>query len=253
MKITGLAFLLALALLMLGNQMPLQAVPTVTNVCGLIAADTLWSLTNSPYAVCSAGVTVGTAATLAIEPGVTVQFENSGTNKLTVSGVLRAIGTPTQPITLTGVVTTPGSWGGVSAHNTALAPATVELRYVTLDYGGVNGSYGAQLYADQAVVTVTHSLIRYGDSHGIYIAYTNPQANIHDTTFISNTSNAVQLNQRQRRERRLYRRHHDDEWPAPVGVHRYSLCDRCAGHCGRRRCAVGCSGQRTAVYRQWPA
>lgn len=195
MKITGPAFLLALALLMIGNQPSSHAAPTVTNVCGLINSDTLWSLANSPYAVCGAGVTVGAAATLAIEAGVTVQFENSAANKLTVSGALRAIGTPAQPITLTGVVATPGSWGGVSAINTALAPATIELRYVTLDYGGVNGSYGAQLYADQAVVTVTHSLIRYGDSHGIYVAYNNPQANIHDTTFISNTSNAVQLNQ----------------------------------------------------------
>jgi hypothetical protein len=101
----------------------------------------------------------------------------------------------TQPITFTGVVATPGSWGGLAANNTIITPALVNLSYVTLEYGGVNGSYGAQLYANQAAVTITHSLIRNGDSHGVYVAYNNPQTNIHDTTFISNTRNAIQLNQ----------------------------------------------------------
>jgi hypothetical protein len=109
-------------------------------------------------------------------------------------GALSAIGTLTQPITLTGVVAAPGSWGGIAAVAT-VTPSLINLSYVTLEYGGINSTYGAQLYADQAVVTITYSLIRNGDSHGVYIAYNNPQANIHDTSFISNTRHAIQLDQ----------------------------------------------------------
>jgi len=195
MKAPIFRLLLALTLLLIGSQLPVRAAPTVTNVCGTIDTDTTWSLINSPYDVCIGGVRIKPAATLTIEPGVTVQFDNLGTNRLNVSGALSAIGTPTQPITFTGVVATPGSWGGLSATNTAIAPAHVNLSYVTLDYGGVNGSDRAQFYTDQAVVTITHSLIRNGDSHGVYVAFNNPQANIHDTRFISNTRNAIQLNQ----------------------------------------------------------
>ncbi|MBP6440628.1 MAG: Ig-like domain-containing protein [Caldilineaceae bacterium] len=178
------------------SQAPAHAAALTTDVCGTITANTTWSPINSPYVVCIGGVTIAPAATLKIEPGVTVQFENATANKLTVSGALIASGAPTQPITFTGVVAAPGSWGGLAAHNTALAPAHVNLSYVTLEYGGgVNSSFGAQLYADQAVVTITHSLIRNGASHGVYVAFNNPQVTVHDTRFISNTGNAIQLNQ----------------------------------------------------------
>ncbi len=172
-----------------------RSVSAVTNVCGAISTNTTWSLINSPYDVCTGGVTVGPTATLTIEPGVTVQFENAAGNKLNVSGSLSAVGTVTQPITFTGVVATPGSWGGISATNTVTSPALVDLSYVTLEYGGVNLSFGAQLYVDQAVVTMTNSLIRNGVSHGVYVAYNNPQVNILDTSFTGNARNAVQLNQ----------------------------------------------------------
>jgi len=206
MKTSIFRLLLTLTLLSIVTQLPTraasirgtapieQAAPT-TNVCGTIITNTTWSLINSPYDVCTTGVTIMPAATLTIQPGVTVRFQNAANNNLNVMGALSAIGTLTQPITFTGVVPTPGSWGGLSANNTALAPAIVNLDYVTLDYGGViTGSYGAQLYADQAVVTITHSLIRNGDGTGVYGGY-NVQVDIHDTSFISNTRSAIQLNQ----------------------------------------------------------
>ena len=193
-----LTFVLVLTLMLSASRLPSRAATPSTPVCGVINTDTTWLLINSPFTVCLGGVTIVQTATLTIQPGVTVEFVNAGTPRLTVSGALSAIGTPTQPITFTGVVATPGSWGGLWATNTAITPAHVNLSYVTLDYGGVNGSYGAQLYADQAVVTITHSLIRNGDSHGVYVAYNNPQVNIHDTSFINNTSNAIQLNQPKR-------------------------------------------------------
>ncbi|HZY41732.1 MAG TPA: hypothetical protein VFF59_07000, partial [Anaerolineae bacterium] len=207
MKTFIVRLLPALALLLIVTQLPTYAASTrgaapagptapAISVCGPIITNTTWLQISSPYDVCTTGITILPAATLTIQPGVTVRFENAANNNLNVMGALSAVGTLTQPITFTGVVATPGSWGGLTANNTALAPARVDLTYVTLDYGGViTSSYGAQLYADQAVVTITHSLIRNGNSHGVYVAFNNPQAAIHDTRFISNTRNAIQLNQ----------------------------------------------------------
>jgi hypothetical protein len=213
MKTSIFRLLLAVTLLSIMTQLPTRATPMghaasieqaaptrrtspAISVCGTIITNTTWSQINSSYDVCTTGVTIMPAATLTIQPGVTVRFENASNNNLNVMGALSAIGTLTQPITFTGVVATPGSWGGLTANNTALAPAHVNLSYVTLDYGGIiTGSYGAQLYADQAVVTITHSFIRNGTSHGVYVAYNNPQVDIHDTRFVSNTCNAIQLNQ----------------------------------------------------------
>ena len=208
MKTFIVRLLLVLALLLIVRQLPTRAAsirdaapieraaPTVSPVCGNIITNTTWSQINSPYDVCTAGVTIMPAVTLTIQPGVTVQFENSGGNRLYVNygSALSAIGTLTQPITFTGVVATPGSWGGLSSINGTITPALISLSYVTLDYGGVNGSSGAQLYADRAVVTITHSLIRNGDSYGVY-ATQYAQLDLHDTNFISNTRNAIQLNQ----------------------------------------------------------
>ena len=94
MKTSIFRLLLALTLLLTVGQLSTRAAPLVTNVCGTINTNTTWSLINSPYDVCIGGVTIGPAATLTIEPGVTVQFENLGNNQLTVNGALNAIGTP---------------------------------------------------------------------------------------------------------------------------------------------------------------
>jgi len=98
----------------------------------------------------------------------------------------------TQPITFTGVVAIPGSWAGLSADNTVITPALVNLSYVTLDYGGV-GSAGAQVYADRAVVTITHSLVRNGAGNGLYLSYRVGGFNLQTASFISNSLNAIRL------------------------------------------------------------
>ncbi len=180
-----------IVLLFVGRKTPTRAMPNTTNVCGLLSSSTTWSLINSPYDVCVSGVTVGPTATLTIEPGVTVQFQQGVNAKLYVQGALTALGIVTQPITFTGVVTAPGSWGGISA-DAVITAALVNLSYVTLDYGGV-GSSGAQVYADRAVVTMTHSLVRNGGSDGLHFTYRVGSFNIQTTNFISNSLHAIQL------------------------------------------------------------
>ena len=192
-RLTSVAVLaLALvAVLVTGLNAPSYAAPQVTAICSAINSDTTWTVISSPYEVCFNGATVGPTATLTIQPGVTVQFQQGVNSKLNVQGALSAIGTVTQPITFTGVVTTPGSWSGLFADNTVLTPALVNLSHVTIEDSGA-GSNHAQLYADRAVVTMTHSLVRDGSGSGLHFAYREAGFDIESSSFISNSLSALQ-------------------------------------------------------------
>jgi len=175
---------------------PQPARPAAPDSCvsGTLSTNTTWLLTGSPYVVCAAGVTVAAGATLTVEPGVLVQFQAGVGSKLNVSGALNALGTVTQTITFTGLSQSAGSWGGLDTVGTAITPARVSLNHVTAEYGGLAGSFGAEVYADQAVVTITHSLIRDSAGNGVYVSI-NARLDAHDVQFIGNSQNAIQLNQ----------------------------------------------------------
>ena len=182
------------ALLFVGSNIPAQTAFNDTAICGSLPGITLWSLINSPYVVCASGVTIPAGSMLTIDPGVNVQFANSVNNKFNVQGTLVANGTDSQRITFTGLVATPGSWGGISAVGTAITPAHVNLNYVTLDYGGGSGSSGAQVYADRTVLSITNSLIRNSAGNGVYTTLNTP-LDAHAVNFVGNGQNAIQLNQ----------------------------------------------------------
>ena len=165
-----------------------------TAVCGQLNATTTWTAASSPYDVCAQGATVMPGVTLTIDPGVTVQFEPASTNKLNVSGALVAIGSPTQPITLTGVTASAGSWGGLNVDGSLAVPASLNLDYVTLDYGGVAGSFGAEIYVDRATITLTHSLVEDSAGNGLYLTY-QAGFDVQNSSFVSDQQNAIQLNE----------------------------------------------------------
>jgi hypothetical protein len=166
-----------------------QSQITNTSVCGPITADTAWTVISSPYVVCSgSAVSVAPGVTLTVQPGVTVQFQSN--SKLTVNGTLLALGTSNAPITFTGASATPGSWQGIEIAGSITQTNRSMLSYVTVEYGGLGTSTGAQLYLSQADISITHALIRNGGGHGIYGA-TNGSANIADTTFVNNGAYAV--------------------------------------------------------------
>ena len=162
------------------------------SVCGQLTSDATWTAANSPYDVCPQGVTVMPGVTLTIEPGTSVQFQAAPTNKLNVQGSLVALGSPTQPITLTGAAASAGSWGGLNVDGSQQAPARLNLDHVNLYYGGVSGSYGAGIYADRAVITVTNSLMQDSAGNGVYATY-QAGLNLQNDSFIHNQQNAVQL------------------------------------------------------------
>lgn len=100
---------------------------------GMIVNDQTWEYLGVPYRVMG-GISIGEYATLAISPGVELQFEPfSG---LTVFGALLAIGAPQQPITFTGVIRQPGSWMGIHLSGNPMHEAAANLDRTTIEYGG---------------------------------------------------------------------------------------------------------------------
>ena len=141
--------------------------------------------------MCSLGATVNPGVVLTIQPGVTVRFLSNGS--LNVSGSLVASGTPTQPITFTGATAAPGFWAGIQAYGAPPnPPARINMDYVTIEYGGLSGTSHGQILIDVAAITMTHSLVRYSLSNGLY-ATPNAHVNVQDTQFSNNVNDAVRL------------------------------------------------------------
>lgn len=93
-----------------------------------------WRRLNVPYRLFG-DVTIADGATLTIEAGAVLVFEQDG--RLTVSdhtGALTALGTASAPITFTGLVHQPGYWCGLYFHDTH--GANNRLAHVVVEYGG---------------------------------------------------------------------------------------------------------------------
>ncbi len=104
----------------------------LAQVSGSITADTTWTLANSPYEV-TGDVTVQSAATLTIQPGVVVKYRND--TGLTVRGRLVAEGNPEQRIRMERV--TGGSrWDGLNFASTL---QDNRITFTDMDSGDAQG------------------------------------------------------------------------------------------------------------------
>lgn len=104
-----------------------------------ITGDETWHNPGVPYLL-SNGLSVGDSAdpTLTLDSGVVLQLVPGGGVSIgdLAPGGLRAIGTATAPVTLTGQYVMPGAWMGVSIG--AYADTTTQFDHVILDNGGAS-------------------------------------------------------------------------------------------------------------------
>ena len=194
----ALALFIVLVLLNLGPAA--QAVttdsglsPTVTTAGGTIVSSditthTIWTVAGSPYSV-TKYIHVRAGIMLTIAPGVEVQFAQFA--GLGAQGQLSAIGSPSQPITLTGSTKQPGSWSGVDVT----LGGRVTLQHVVMEYGRESGlpMYG-MLKVDGATANVSESVFRYGGSNGISsdLGLTST-VQVSATSFIGNARSAMRF------------------------------------------------------------
>ena len=153
-----------------------------------LAGTHVWSDLGVPYRI-SNGLWVKDAS-LTIEPGVVVEFENGTGIRVgdTDQSTLIAIGTPTNPIIFTGVTKAAGAWGKIDFHFTK-SPLN-EISHAIIEYGGNPGSYGVVYMWAKPVVKITHVSFNNIGSCAIYAApnTSNPNENL---THSNNTINNV--------------------------------------------------------------
>ncbi|MEI6777663.1 MAG: right-handed parallel beta-helix repeat-containing protein [Chloroflexales bacterium] len=113
--------------------------------CGL-SSGRQWDLgaTGIPVQV-TGRIDVAGNSLLSLMPGTELRFEKQPNGALSdvqvrEQATLSALGTITQPITFTGAITTPGSWGGIYATGSG---ATLLLKHCDIGYGG--GSFSGNL------------------------------------------------------------------------------------------------------------
>jgi len=164
-----------------------------------LTTDATWpALSNgSAYRVEQSFVTV---AQLTIMPGATIEFEANQTiifrqDLDTPLGVIKAIGTETQPITFTGAAKTAGYWQGLIIQSSSTSN---KMDYCIVEYGGsdpIDGSY-ANIGVDKdgayatPYLSVTNSIIRHSAGCGIF---TQGTLNYPGTTFSDNVGSDVCL------------------------------------------------------------
>lgn len=176
-----LIMILSLALTVPALAAPLSAVTTVPggNVSGT------WDVAGSPFLI-DGNITVPAGATLTIEPGVEVLFQDW--YSLSVSGTLIADGTESAPILFGGGNATAG-WLGIRFIN---APDGSSLTYATVENGRATGAdplnKGGGIYIDGSNPVISHSTIRNNQAKysggGIYL--NNSNATLIANTIINN-------------------------------------------------------------------
>ena len=134
---------------------------------GEVSSTTVWDFAPAGVPVYVGG-DIGIAnQTLSIGPGTTLQFITN-TQLVIMGGELYALGTPTAPITFTGLFSRPASWGGISVQG-----GRAIFRYCNLEYGGAQRPppYGNEatplLEITSDDVTLQYCRIHHGAGDGI--------------------------------------------------------------------------------------
>lgn len=108
-----------------------------TEKSGEITVSETWTASGSPY-ILNGPVTIAAAATVTIQPGVTV-LAQGGSELLLIQGSLQAIGTADQGIVFTSENDAPVQWGGLIFDGSD-GSGTAQLNYVTVQNAGAPNS-----------------------------------------------------------------------------------------------------------------
>ncbi|UPS90736.1 hypothetical protein [Bizionia sp. M204] len=155
---------------------------------GTISTNQTWKTLSVPYRTAD-DIVIKNGAQLTLEPGVILEFEDSKgleLDKLFNEGsALIAVGTPTNPITFTGVTKAPGAWKALAIHRSS--SVLTQFNNVLIEYAGGAGAGGAiEMWVDP-VLTVTNTTFKDIDACALYNRYdpTNPNLTESNNTTVN--------------------------------------------------------------------
>jgi len=136
-----------------------------------------WDGINVPYEFTSSGDSGTTHSVndveLQINPGATMQFQESGQLRFKPDSTLSIEGTDEDPITFTGLEEVKGWWDGIYVETNSFANV---IDHAVIEYGGRgagNNGLGGNIemgtgFGDDASLKITNSTISHSNTNGIY-------------------------------------------------------------------------------------
>ncbi len=161
---------------------------TMTNLSGTISSNTVLTKANSPYNL-NASLTINPGVTLTVEPGVIIR-SSASTNKISIKGILNAIGNEYEPIIFTSKDdNSANKWTGIVVESTG----EMTGEYLEVRYGGYYNKY-SNIYTE-GNLSLSNSKISnsFSSNFNIVVNTTgNKTVNIFSNT-ISNDDNAIKI------------------------------------------------------------
>jgi len=163
---------------------------------GPVDEDETWApLTGCPdgFDVRSSVEVKGTGTVLTIEPGTKLKFAPEAMLKVMTGAALAAIGTEDEPILFTGWQASPGSWGGILFHSSALSN---EISHAVVEYAGsTDGASGNVTMSSEGGgrIKLTSTVLRRGARFGLTVLETGGLVEFANNTITENEGGAIRV------------------------------------------------------------